>query len=790
MMGNCDMCNAPIGPEAKLYSADEMRKAVAAGFHVDTFYGGIDAKAYAASLGLSPEQAEEGWLRRVQEDTTDWALCPDCATKMEECLTEAQAQASPAARPTKDVTVRESYSLGDRVETWTEQFQAAQKEVTKRGWLSFLIGGLGPLAVAGLVFWLGPNQSWVFGVGLLGTIVAWPTIHNLWAGKAKKQAVHQLTSDIQQTCETEGLSKAEVVEALAAQLPAGGMCQSLLAAVDPETAAIIDIRQRGLAFFDKKDAGRKEEDALKFRSITLDYLSRKLYVEAIAALGMASTIYAEIAPPFQSGVDVDSLIRFTADPAERVKLATRKVLGSFDFEPDLKAVLETSTRRRSASLLNLLLAAQGQGTDAAAALAEASEGLKPLVRDEIFVRACLEYLGDRATQKIEALRALALIPDIRILPYLLKAFDLLPFYPQGIEACIRLGESTHPQLLEALHASNPNRRYNVALALGVMEVEAARPVLTGLLNTVTNPAERIGCCYGLVKLGEISRLDEIVQVLDHPDGDIRHAAAIALEHLSQPLADALYLRHLTDSNGLVRLRLTRRLGAQGTDNPDLIEALMARFGDSEENVRSAAVDAMAKLGAEEVYDRTAKLAASGTGTTRDCAYQVLGKLGDSRAEPLLAEALQKHHSADTRRTVLSALADLQAVGAADQIAKYLGDSKLSGAAFWALLRLGSKDRDAVTRILRRHSDRPQRLFALTILDDEKAKKQFNALLSSSTDIQTLLQVCDYARILSNPEFEKQLRNLLNYSKQEFAPTDKYIPYAAFKALIHTLLARS
>ena len=47
------------------------------------------------------------------------------------------------------------------------------------------------------------------------------------------------------------------------------------------------------------------------------------------------------------------------------------------------------------------------------------------------------------------------------------------------------------------------------------------------------------------------------------------------------------------------------------------------------------------------------------------------------------------------------------------------------------------------------------------------------MLSSSTNIQTLLQVCDYARIFSNPEFETRLRNLLNYSKQEFAPTDKF-----------------
>ena len=63
------------------------------------------------------------------------------------------------------------------------------------------------------------------------------------------------------------------------------------------------------------------------------------------------------------------------------------------------------------------------------------------------------------------------------------------------------------------------------------------------------------------------------------------------------------------------------------------------------------------------------------------------------------------------------------------------------------------------------------------------------MLSSSTDIQTLLQACDYARILSNPDFEVPLRNLLNYTNQNYVPNDKYIPYAAFKALIHTLLTK-
>ncbi|MBN1991670.1 MAG: HEAT repeat domain-containing protein [Anaerolineae bacterium] len=688
------------------------------------------------------------------------------------------------------VAIEKNNQLDDWVKTWIEQIQAARKVVSKRGWLSFLIGGLGPFVIAGLVSLLVPNQSggiFCWG-GTLGMVVAWPILHNLLATRTKKRFAHQLAMEIRQTCEAEGLSRTETVEALSTQVAPEGMRNTILTTVDSETMAMLGIRQRGLAFFDNKGKA-KEDDALKFRAITLDYLSHKLYVEAIAALGVISTIYGEIAPPFDTGVNVDFLIQNTYNPTQRVQLATRKVLSSFDFEADLKAILDTSTKRRDASLLNFFLAAQGQGTEEIAALAEASEALKPFIRDKVFIGACIDYLGDRVTRQIQALQALVLIPDNRIVPYLLKAFDLLPFYPQGIDALSRLGESIHPQLLEALLTGNANRRFNVALALGIMKVETAKPLFTDLLKTATDPVERVGCWYGLVNLGEKKWLDEIMQALDHPDSNVRHAAAIALEHLSEPLPDDVYLRHLTDTHEVVRLRLTRKLGAQGTDRSALIDALIARFEDGQESVRSAAVDAVVKLGVEKVYDRMVSLTQNGRGATRDCTYEVLGQLSDPRAEPLLVEALQKYQPDDTRRAILSALAGLQAVNAAEQIGHYLNNKELSGAAFWALLRIGFKDGEAARKILRQHNDRPQKLFALTILGDEGAKRQFKGMLSSSTDIQTLLQACDHARVLSNPDFETPLRNLLSYSNEQFTPTDKYIPYAAFKALIHTLLAK-
>lgn len=79
-MGNCDLCNTTIGDSAKRYSPNTVRTVVRNGLRPDTYgpMGGL-----AAALGRNLNQ---GWVQMVMADTTDWALCPACASRLESYL--------------------------------------------------------------------------------------------------------------------------------------------------------------------------------------------------------------------------------------------------------------------------------------------------------------------------------------------------------------------------------------------------------------------------------------------------------------------------------------------------------------------------------------------------------------------------------------------------------------------------------------------------------------------------------------------------------------------------------
>ena len=74
-MGICDLCNATLGYGAKRYSPDRVRTAVRNGLRPDGAMGGL-----AAALG---QNLNQGWVQMVMADTTDWALCPACASRLE-----------------------------------------------------------------------------------------------------------------------------------------------------------------------------------------------------------------------------------------------------------------------------------------------------------------------------------------------------------------------------------------------------------------------------------------------------------------------------------------------------------------------------------------------------------------------------------------------------------------------------------------------------------------------------------------------------------------------------------
>lgn len=703
------------------------------------------------------------------------------------------------------------HSFDAWIEHWAAEIRATQKQVSNKslpGWISII---LGIVLLGASIRFLG-DYAWIGLVFLAGIAVGVVLLNQ--ASKFQERAVQRLAGEIQQTCRSEELAKEEVVKALSEKAK-GKVSEEVLKAVDPDTVALLAIRRRGEEFF-KRAPSRKispmqisvsassgsvisvtvqgEEDVDQFSAIAIDYLAHKGYVEGIAALAMVQMFYTEIAPP--AGELTNVLLNVVQrNPAlVGVAINAHKIMSSFDLIPEMKAVKETLAKRRAQSFLDLLLLAQQQQMSLDDATLTAALDITSLkVRDEVFVGACVDYIGKQTAdlfKRSKSYELLAQIPDACTLPYLMDGFKQLFFFPQGIEAVALLGEETHPKLLEAVRTGSGSLRFNAALALGFMKVAAAKSDLVEMLPTVTDPRERVGLCYALVRLGEMEHLNTIVDTLNHSNNDVRHAAAIALEHLEEPLDDEVYLNHLDDDNMLVRLRLTRKLGAQGTQNPAVIDTLVKRFDDTNEEVRSAAVMSVGRLSPKLIYDRMVELTNRGTANTRLCAYEVLGKLSRPEAVPILTDALLWTHDKNVRRAVLSALGELGAVEAASQIARYLDDDDLSNAAFWALLRISLKDKEAGTKPLDgRGKHKVKQLFLLTLHGDQQAKSQLKGMLSPSKDFMTLIQAMEYAQILRDPDFEAPIRQLLNYRNPTRFPGDRYVSYMALKALTHIQLAK-
>ena len=93
-MSVCDVCNAPAIPGSKQYTADQMRAAVQAGFRPPKATIDRMAQALNKMLGLPDETAASAfvtkWASKVQNDSTDWMLCPSCQQAAEAALKNAR----------------------------------------------------------------------------------------------------------------------------------------------------------------------------------------------------------------------------------------------------------------------------------------------------------------------------------------------------------------------------------------------------------------------------------------------------------------------------------------------------------------------------------------------------------------------------------------------------------------------------------------------------------------------------------------------------------------------------
>lgn len=74
----CDLCNAPTDVDpSRVYSPSEFRSMAARGLQPDE-----STLTMFTAMGLQREQALSHWKSQiVGTATTDWLLCPSCATR-------------------------------------------------------------------------------------------------------------------------------------------------------------------------------------------------------------------------------------------------------------------------------------------------------------------------------------------------------------------------------------------------------------------------------------------------------------------------------------------------------------------------------------------------------------------------------------------------------------------------------------------------------------------------------------------------------------------------------------
>ena len=743
-------------------------------------------------------------------------LCMIAARKVTSQVSTPIQAGEPAKPPTRAQVKQAELPLvdppGEKLEIWAAEIKSQQKStVSKRSSGCVLI--LAGVLVGGFTLWILKEYS-TFGIvlGVLGLavgIVMW-----IMGEKQAGSAANELSAKILQECQANNLPKAAVVEALWKQDVAtiGDIGKLVLTKIDPHKVAILEIRSRAFEFFNNDIMQKIEavkinvqttnntvssvklsgEEAIdRFTKITLDYLDQNAYIESIGSLAVLQSVYNQIAPPggnfiLQAAPDNNRL--------KQVSINTHQIFSNFNLTSEMKAIFEVLTKRQNQSILHTLLENQKpvQYTEQMLGTTEIDLTLFNL-QDEVTIQACIDYLGKKTVdpiQRYKTAEVLALIPDQRITPYIIQAFAWFPFFPQGIDGLHRLGKTTVPELWEAFQSGSIQARFNTAMALGIIAPQEIQAELEAIYPKLLAPIERIGCEYALVRAGQVDRLVNIISALEKQDENVRLSAAIALEHLPNPLDEQVFLKHLDDKHQIVRLRLVRKTGTQKSSSPALRDALFARFEDSSPDVRSAAVKVLSQIDDPTIDERLFKFATSGSIQARTCAYQVLGKRSNRKAISLLLDGLKTASDNDLRRAAISALGEIGSGDVIDPLKTYIKNNELSHSVYMALMNIGIRESDVILQVLRSMGRKSKALAIRALLGDEDGIRQYKSLISTGTDIQTLLDALQFAPALRNPEFEGPLNILLTYRKHSNFPADRYVANLALKGLVQIKLSQS
>jgi HEAT repeat protein len=250
-------------------------------------------------------------------------------------------------------------------------------------------------------------------------------------------------------------------------------------------------------------------------------------------------------------------------------------------------------------------------------------------------------------------------------------------------------------LVRLLNHSDPDIQYHAVEALGEIGDAGAVEPLIAVLNHEEMSGVRWKTAESLVKIGKPS-VEPLISTLQHPDGDVRWKAAVALGEIGDPRAIEPLIAQLSDTDRFVKSRAAQALGMIGAPavhpliqtlhdgdgnqrwgaaialggikDPKAIEPLIVALADKYENVRAEAAAALASIGKPAIAPLIRFLKYS-EGTGR---IEVMNALGELHANDAIEPLVQMLERADEHeRRAIAATLDAILTPSVVQLAKRL-----------------------------------------------------------------------------------------------------------------------
>lgn len=238
--------------------------------------------------------------------------------------------------------------------------------------------------------------------------------------------------------------------------------------------------------------------------------------------------------------------------------------------------------------------------------------------------------------------------------------------------------TTTNELATRLQHPDNNIRMRAALELGISSDPAAAPILVGALGPETDSRVRGTLTWATVQHAEES-FDELVALLDDPDGAVRHQVLHVLSKIGGRRILPHVLALVDDADPRVAAKAYRAAATTGA--PEAVAPLVARLGEGDADQRDQLTRALLLLGADSVIPLVDALA-NEQARVRSHAADVLAEIGSPDADPAVDGLARLVHDTepDVRLSAVTALGELGTEEATDAlVAVAKGDDTLLAA---------------------------------------------------------------------------------------------------------------